>query len=222
MFIELFAQVKAYFQDADVSFVNEHVAYEFCIVGENGGIFYLEVKDGKLHVEPYEYIDRDAKITTSSESVLRIAKGELDPIFAHNVGLVNIVGDMSKVGVLKQILEGVSKKENKYHWIPGKKYINVSIREDGQDDDGRYRFVFRVMHKEHQSYGQLFRAKCNEDFRIEELPGDVYAEREGKEITFVRGNQLNDNGLTDIWVKISAESKPEIDTIEDGIFDLVS
>ena len=78
------------------------------------------------------------------------------------------------------------------------------------------------MHKEHQSYGQLFRAKCNEDFRIEELPGDVYAEREGKEITFVRGNQLNDNGLTDIWVKISAESKPEIDTIEDGIFDLVS
>ena len=44
--------------DADVSDIHEHLAYQFNITGEAEGIFYAEVKDGKLFVEPYEYFDR--------------------------------------------------------------------------------------------------------------------------------------------------------------------
>ena len=49
--------------DADVSDIQEHLAYQFNITGEAEGIFYAEVKEGKLYVEPYEYFDRDAMFT---------------------------------------------------------------------------------------------------------------------------------------------------------------
>ena len=51
--------IRGEFMGADVSDIQEHLAYQFNIVGEAEGIFYVEVKDGKLYVEPYEYFDRD-------------------------------------------------------------------------------------------------------------------------------------------------------------------
>ena len=59
-FDEIFKKVKDMFQDTDVSHVTEHLAYQFNITGEGAGSFYVEVKDGKLNIEPYEYYDRDA------------------------------------------------------------------------------------------------------------------------------------------------------------------
>ena len=49
---EFFAKVKEKFMDADVSGIMEHLAYQFNITGEAEGIFYVEVKDGELFVEP--------------------------------------------------------------------------------------------------------------------------------------------------------------------------
>lgn len=224
MFIELFAQVKAYFYNAHADGIFENVAYQFNIVGENGGTFYLQVKDRKIFVEPYDYHDCDANITTSEESVIRIIKGDLEPIFAHNVGLVNIVGNMDKIWVLKDILQqtSVKEKDKKFRWIDGDKYIEVAVREDGQDSEGKFLFVFRLEHSDHQSYGQIFSAECQEEISIVEVPGDVYAQKVGNKITFLRGNQLNDNGLTEIWVKIAAERKPKIELQKQGRLDLVS
>ena len=36
---------------ADVSKVDEHLAFQFNITGEGEGIFYAEAKDGKLYVD---------------------------------------------------------------------------------------------------------------------------------------------------------------------------
>ncbi len=44
--------------ESDVSDISEHLAFQFNITGEAEGIFYAEVKDGALAVEPYEYFDR--------------------------------------------------------------------------------------------------------------------------------------------------------------------
>lgn len=59
-FDEIFNKVKDMFKDTDVSHITEHLAYQFNITGEGSGCFYVEVKDGKLIIEPYEYYDRDA------------------------------------------------------------------------------------------------------------------------------------------------------------------
>ena len=37
---------------------------------------------GKLSVEPYDYHDRDARITCSADTLMKIATGKLDPVAA--------------------------------------------------------------------------------------------------------------------------------------------
>ena len=57
-----------------MSDIHEHLAYQFNITGEAEGIFYVEVKEGTLYVEPYEYFDRDAMFTCSAEPYLKSRK----------------------------------------------------------------------------------------------------------------------------------------------------
>ena len=59
-YAEIFSEIKKKFYYADVSDISEHLAFQINIIGEGEGIFFVEVKDGKLYIEPYEYFDRDA------------------------------------------------------------------------------------------------------------------------------------------------------------------
>ena len=54
-YADMFSEVKGMLAGADVSDIQEHLAYQFNIIGEAEGIFYAEVKEGKLYIEPYEY-----------------------------------------------------------------------------------------------------------------------------------------------------------------------
>lgn len=56
-YADMFSKVKGLFMESDVSDISEHLAFQFNITGEAEGIFYAEVKDGVLAVEPYEYFD---------------------------------------------------------------------------------------------------------------------------------------------------------------------
>lgn len=50
----------------------------------------------KIHVEPYEYYDRDALITTSAEVLKKIADGEIDAYSAFLSGDIQIEGNLRK------------------------------------------------------------------------------------------------------------------------------
>ena len=50
-YAEFFSEIKGRFMEADVSGIREHLAYQFNITGEAEGIFYIEVKEGKLYVQ---------------------------------------------------------------------------------------------------------------------------------------------------------------------------
>ena len=52
---EYFASVKTEFMGADVSDIKEHLAYQINITGEASGIFYVEVKDGKVDLNIYQW-----------------------------------------------------------------------------------------------------------------------------------------------------------------------
>ena len=110
---EFFAEVKEQFQKADVSHVTEHLAYQFNIVGEAEGIFYVEVKDGKLYVEPYEYYDRDAIFLAKAETLKKIATGEQDPILAVTLQKLKVEGNIDKALKLKDLIESAKKKGKK-------------------------------------------------------------------------------------------------------------
>ena len=95
--------------EADVSDIHEHLAYQFNIKGEAGGIFYVEVKDGVLHVEPYEYYDRDAMFTAKAETFLKIASGKLDPVAAVTLQKLKVEGNIDKALKLKELIQSKKK-----------------------------------------------------------------------------------------------------------------
>lgn len=105
-YADLFYEMKKKFMGADVSDIREHLAFQFNIEdGEAGGIFYVEVKDGVLHVEPYEYYDRDAMFTCAPDVLLKIADGELDPVEAFTEQELRVEGDLEKALRLKELIE---------------------------------------------------------------------------------------------------------------------
>ncbi len=110
---EFFTEVKEKFMDADASGVTEHLAYQFNITGEAEGAFYVEVKEGKLYVEPYDYHDRDAEFTASAETLMKIAEGKLDPIFAVTMKKMKVDGDIDKALKLKGLIDSAKKKDKK-------------------------------------------------------------------------------------------------------------
>lgn len=110
---EFFAKVKEKFIAADVSDITEHLAYQFNITGEAEGIFYVEVKDGKLYVEPYDYYDRDAVFTASAENLMKIAEGKLDPVLAFTMKKLKVEGNIDKALKLKGMIDSKKKAEKK-------------------------------------------------------------------------------------------------------------
>lgn len=103
-FEEMFAKAKELFMKSDVSEVKEHLAYQFNITGTCGGIFYAEVKDGKLYVEPYEYFDRDAIFICSADTLFQLAGGKLDPVLAFTLGKLRVEGSIEQALKLKNFL----------------------------------------------------------------------------------------------------------------------
>ena len=103
-YADMFSKVKGMLMDADVSDIHEHLAYQFNITGEAEGIFYAEVKDGQLYVEPYEYFDRDAMFTCSAETLFKIADGKTDPILAVTLGKLKVEGNIDKALRLKDLI----------------------------------------------------------------------------------------------------------------------
>ena len=104
-YAEMFAKVKGMLMDADVSDIHEHLAYQFNITGEAEGIFYAEVKEGQLYVEPYEYFDRDAMFTCTAETLFKLAEGKTDPVLAFTIGKLKVEGNIDKALRLKDLID---------------------------------------------------------------------------------------------------------------------
>lgn len=101
---EMFGRVEQLLAAADASGIGEHLAFQFNITGEGAGAFYLEVKEGRVSVQPYEYRDRDALFTCSAETLFKIAQGKTDPVAAVMLGKLRVEGNIEKALRLKQLL----------------------------------------------------------------------------------------------------------------------
>ncbi|MDD2979925.1 MAG: SCP2 sterol-binding domain-containing protein [Hespellia sp.] len=104
-YTDLFSKVKGTFMEADVSAITEHLAYQFNIIGDAEGIFYIEVRDGKLSVEPYEYFERDVIFTCTAETLLKMAEGKLNPVTAVTMQKLKVEGNIEKALKLQEFIE---------------------------------------------------------------------------------------------------------------------
>ena len=104
-FPEYFQQVKDRFQGADVSQVSDPTRIQINITGQAAGTFYVEIKGGKLSIEPYEYHDRDVELTISDENFQKLMEGRLDPVAAFTFGKLKVQGDIGKALELKKLIK---------------------------------------------------------------------------------------------------------------------
>ena len=108
---EIVANVKELCGNADLGDYKSHLAVEVEIKGEGEGVFYIEAKDGKVNVEPYNYNDRDVRLIASADNFIAIAKGELDPVKAFLTGKLKVDGSMDKALEFKRVVEIVGAKK---------------------------------------------------------------------------------------------------------------
>ena len=101
---ELVQRVKDIAESADAGAVQEHVAFQFNIEGEAEGAFYLDIRDGRANVEPYEYYDRDVLITCTAQTLLDIVEGRMDPVLAYSIQKIKVDGDLGKALLLKEVV----------------------------------------------------------------------------------------------------------------------
>ncbi len=94
-FEEIMTKVKEKAKEVDAS-KTDFLAVQVNLTGESGGVFYVEIKDGKVNAEPYEYNDRSCAITMTPENFMKFLNGKLDPILAFTTGKLKVEGDVGK------------------------------------------------------------------------------------------------------------------------------
>jgi len=105
-FKELFAKAKAGLEQADAGVIGGNLAFQFDLSGENGGTFYVDVRDGVISVEPYEFHDRDVRFMLSTEDFGKMMEGKLNSVMAFTTGRLKIDGDIGKALEFKKLLGG--------------------------------------------------------------------------------------------------------------------
>lgn len=94
-FDEILSEVRKIAAESDASNVN-FFAIQVNLTDCDPGVFYVEVKDHKVSVEPYEYNDRSCAITMKSDDFHKMINGKLDPVLAFTIGKLKLDGDVGK------------------------------------------------------------------------------------------------------------------------------
>ena len=109
-------KVKKALAKVDASGVKGHLAVQVDVYGEGEGAFYIEISDGKVDVQPYEYFDHDLRIRCTGDEIVAIAEGKkkiLEEVAAENIeALRNVsrLGDFDLVFMGRQIKNKSDKK----------------------------------------------------------------------------------------------------------------
>lgn len=72
------------------------LAVQVNLTGDNGGTFYIALRNGNIDVAPYDYHDRSCGITISPEDFLKLMDGKLDAVAAFMTGKLKVDGSKEK------------------------------------------------------------------------------------------------------------------------------
>ncbi len=100
---QIIKEVKTILKKANAAKFTERLVYQFTITGEGEGKFYVEIDDGKINVQPYDYNDCDAEFITSADTLVKILKGKQDPVMAFTLGKLKVNKSVEKALKLKDL-----------------------------------------------------------------------------------------------------------------------
>lgn len=100
---EIVKEAKASLCGKDAKEIDGHLAVQIDVIGEGEGAFYVEVKDGEVFVEPYEYYDRDCKLIATADVFTKLISGKLDAVLAYTTGKLRVEAGMYKRDMVTEI-----------------------------------------------------------------------------------------------------------------------
>ena len=103
-FDELLTKVRTIASKTDVS-NHDFLAVQVNITGKESGVFYVEIKDHKISVEPYDYHDRNCAVTMNMADFNKLLDGKLDPVLAFGTGKLKVDGDVGKALEFSKLLK---------------------------------------------------------------------------------------------------------------------
>ncbi len=74
----------------------DFLAVQVNLTDADPGVFYVEIKDHRLTIAPYDYHDRSCAITISMANFNKLIDGKLDPVLAFTLGKLKVEGDLGK------------------------------------------------------------------------------------------------------------------------------
>ena len=89
----------------DLSDLPYKFAVQVNLTGRVSGVFYVEVLDGNLTVEPYEYIDKDASVNLTKTTFDSIVSGKMHVDEALEGKKLIIDGDAEALLQFKKIFD---------------------------------------------------------------------------------------------------------------------
>ena len=98
------SKVRKAAEKADVSNI-DFLAVQINLTDQDPGVFYVEVKDHKISVEPYDYHDRNCAVTMSLTDFNKLLDGKLDPVLAFGTGKLKVDGDVGKALEFSKLLK---------------------------------------------------------------------------------------------------------------------
>lgn len=101
---ELVTTVREKMNSIDVS-GTQFIAIQVNITGKDSGVFYIEIKDGKASVEPYDYHDRSCALSIDQPNFIKLINGKLDPVAAYTLGKLKVDGDLGKALEFSKLLK---------------------------------------------------------------------------------------------------------------------
>jgi putative sterol carrier protein len=102
---DILADIKGKTANFDGNSYNGFLALQVNLI-DIEKVFYVEVKDGKLTIEPFEYNDRQAKMSMTSANFSKMINGELNGTTAFLTGKLKIDGSIEKCKELTALLGG--------------------------------------------------------------------------------------------------------------------
>lgn len=110
-YIEAFEVIKDLFKDADTKALDGNCAIQVNMSDADcGGAFYIEFKDGKLYVEPYDYVDRNALLTAEFKNLKAIVSGRCLITTAVAKEKAYVDGDIDVVAAIMKTVKKPARK----------------------------------------------------------------------------------------------------------------
>ena len=100
---ENFEAMPAAFQKDVAARLN--VTYQFDLGGEGGGKWFVQIRDGALHVGEGEQEKPDVVLTAQAKDYVEIAEGRANALLAMATGRFKISGNLGLAMKLQQIFK---------------------------------------------------------------------------------------------------------------------